>query len=1296
VRSSSSVNDSSDNYFSIVAATSTTGTISLRLDASSPVTSIAPMGQTGVTLGVWKLYANSIENLTVSQIIVFNKGNIKSSTMVRNLTLYCGSDQFGTSQSALIPYSGSYYGGFGGATCVIPKGSNKLITLKGDITSYADSPFSSGAYITAEDYMQFYMALPATITGISTDSMVARGANGYAKVAAVASVSASPVYPYRTNLSATMACQGSCTNRVRASYDRVGVLTLTGTAFADAKLQQIVLDVGGNVTSSANGTPWYLTTSAGSRVATGIYNYASGMVTLVPIREISVGATPISYDIITNTTAMLQAPQPGFSPILTFSAELGTPSLAGDLRWDDQAINPAIPITWLGGISPISVSESFGVVLATTTPSITVLSPNGGEQWKIGNTYDIIWNSTGLIGKNVDINLDVEISDPNNEFGVIAKYLTIKRGVLADLGRYSWNVPLALENFNLAGNEKRYKIDIGADIIPTVIGVKDISDNYFSIVAVATTTPSITVLSPNGGEKLEVGKTYGIKWVPKGTINPNSNVNIELLSGAGRGWEITYNKIPVGNESYNWTVPSLPADNYVVHIWLNENVSIQDKSDNYFSIIATTTSSTYYPIYPYDADVKTCSDSSGKVYPTTGEGSAPWFNWGGCASNKYYYVNPGQQLKLNAYTDSCSVCACNHPNFYLYEYENGTWVNKKYFDLPDVQSLNQDQYYTPSSKMIKIYAPSCFYLTVYSPQPVQSSSLNITLDSSTPFSATINPGQTNVTFSVIKLSANSSADISNINWLEIGSDSPSASNYLTNIKVFSGTIQLGATVSELKFNGSYYAESINVSGFSIPRGTYKLLTLVADIKPTATPNGSVRLGFDGIGFSGSGPSVAGIPVYGNNMTISNTPSITVLSPNGGETWQVGKTYAITWNASGFAPGSTLMIALNIFDNNKNYIGKSVRPLPYGSSYAMDFPATNDSYAWTVPDAIFNDYPAAKYFKISVQDNGKTGIVDSSDNYFSIVAATTTTPLTCDQLKEAPASLSYFGLCKNQGYDKVCFNKYNYVYQGCGKSSYNDCTVNNVNAAQNIWCDSGLATTTLSITILSPNGGEIWKIGETRRINWNSTGINSVYISLTDHGHIGIGSGGSMSVVGPIPALTGYYDWKIPSESGLPRNDDGSRTSIDKYKINIFEVYTSTSSSGVMNLIYGIGDSSDNFFSIIASPTTTISSSDASKFSATELVENNLPNSITFWTTAYCPGAGTPFDYKIPAGYQKESCISGPMGSHGGCSYCAMSKIKLNIIATSTPSGMESIENQLANISSAVARLIEEMKGFLNR
>jgi len=130
-------------------------------------------------------------------------------------------------------------------------------------------------------------------------------------------------------------------------------------------------------------------------------------------------------------------------------------------------------------------------------------------------------------------------------------------------------------------------------------------------------------------------------------------------------------------------------------------------------------------INPYDADVKTCIDSEGKTWPTIGEGSAAWFLWGGCAKEKYYEVTQGQELTFHVYTDSCPGCVCYFPNFYVYEYENGGWVQKKYLDLPDQKGLTLDEKYTPNSNKIKISASNCFYLDIYSPEPVKEKSFTV-------------------------------------------------------------------------------------------------------------------------------------------------------------------------------------------------------------------------------------------------------------------------------------------------------------------------------------------------------------------------------------------------------------------------------------------------------------------------------------------------------------------------------------------------------------------------------------------
>ena len=67
-----------------------------------------------------------------------------------------------------------------------------------------------------------------------------------------------------------------------------------------------------------------------------------------------------------------------------------------------------------------------------------------------------------------------------------------------------------------------------------------------------------------------------------------------------------------------------------------------------------------------------------------------------------------------------------------------------------------------------------------------------------------------------------------------------------------------------------------------------------------------------------------------------------------------------------------------------------------------------------------------------------------------------------------------------------------------------------------------------------------------------------------------------------------------------------------------------------------------------------------QFKATEIISNNLPNSIEFWTEAYCPGTGSTYNYNFDniGFYFLDSCEQGEIGSHGGCKTCVMSKIKL--------------------------------------
>ena len=111
--------------------------------------------------------------------------------------------------------------------------------------------------------------------------------------------------------------------------------------------------------------------------------------------------------------------------------------------------------------------------LPTPESYIKVISPNGGEEWEIGKTYTIKWESEGY--NKVDIQLNAIDISSQSDFGGI-----IVRNIIADTGYYSW---IASEIEGAMGD--RYKITIIDSLCLNVDDAAcanfDQGDNYFSI-----------------------------------------------------------------------------------------------------------------------------------------------------------------------------------------------------------------------------------------------------------------------------------------------------------------------------------------------------------------------------------------------------------------------------------------------------------------------------------------------------------------------------------------------------------------------------------------------------------------------------------------------------------------------------------------------------------------------------------------------------------------------------------------------------------------------------------------------
>lgn len=113
------------------------------------------------------------------------------------------------------------------------------------------------------------------------------------------------------------------------------------------------------------------------------------------------------------------------------------------------------------------------------TSSITVNSPNGGENWQVGSTHTIKWSYTGNPGANIKIEL---LKSGKVNWIITSRYSIGKTGT----GTYNWKIPFT----QVLGTD--YKIRITS---VTNSAYTDTSDGDFSISA-PTSTPPIPLPPP--------------------------------------------------------------------------------------------------------------------------------------------------------------------------------------------------------------------------------------------------------------------------------------------------------------------------------------------------------------------------------------------------------------------------------------------------------------------------------------------------------------------------------------------------------------------------------------------------------------------------------------------------------------------------------------------------------------------------------------------------------------------------------------------------------------------------------
>ncbi len=688
----------------------------------------------------------------------------------------------------------------------------------------------------------------------------------------------------------------------------------------------------------------------------------------------------------------------------------------------------------IGSQLRVKVSDVLDATVSDTSAAnfsikgtVTVGSPNGGEVWAVGTQHNITWTKTGTYAT-------VALEYSTNGFSDELANTTIATGVDSVTGTpYTWTVP------DVIGSTLKVRVTNETD--PSV---KDTSDLNFKVVG------SLTLTAPNGGENWAVGSSKTITWTRVGSI---ANAKIEYSTNSGT----TYPNVIVAStgaaaEAYIWTIPDAIGTTRKVKISDASDASVNDVSDADFTIMGA-----FAVTAPNGGEVWTVGSAQSVTWNTTGTVS-----------------NVKLEYSTNAFSDELQtgVMIASTPNTGTYSWTVADAIsalnkvrvsdvnNANAYDLSDAifkirgaiivtapnggeqweigTSQNITWTLTGSIANVKLeYSTNAFSdelqtavivaSTAADPAPVDGTGTYAWTIPDSP-STTTKVRVTDASDSTVLDTSNANfalkgrlvmtapnggeiwvvAGVNNITWDKFGS--------ISNVALYYSTDSGGTWPGANQIVASTNADPAPIDGHGVYAWT------IPDLIGTQV---RVRVQ-DAIDPSTYDDSDADFKIRG---------SITITAPNGGETWIVGDTQSITWNHTGSFSNAKLEYSTNGFSDELQ------------TSTITGATTNNGSYSWGIPDAIGSSV------KVRGSDAGDSTVNDASNANFTIKGA---------------------------------------------------------------------------LLLTSPNGSEVWKVGESRNITWNRTGsIANVKLEYSTNG----GSAYTNTIIASTGAGSGTYAWTVPDSIG---------------------------------------------------------------------------------------------------------------------------------------------------------------------
>lgn len=541
-----------------------------------------------------------------------------------------------------------------------------------------------------------------------------------------------------------------------------------------------------------------------------------------------------------------------------------------------------------------------GKILKYSQATIQLTSPNGEESWKSGSNQSITWSSSGIT------NIKIEYSIDNG-----TSWNLVTASTAANTGNYLWSVP------NLSSTQTRVRI---SDAVNSAIN--DISDNVFIIYS-----SSITLLSPNGGEKFKIGTQTDITWASTGV----SNVVIKFRNSDMplNTWN-TINTVNAGIGLYNWTIPNKQSKQCLLRIEDESDNSLLDESDAFFEIFGNPVADFSVNKQNADCNEQINFDASLSYHSDPNHGIVK-YEWDFNVSQAGVANQDSSIIKNNFVTEAVG-------NIVNHSYPVGSYF--------PVLKVTDDQGKIVYNWGKKIVATPLVQVVVGSnpilnfiqgnPNPLPKENFPIGQFKITPF---CDGGELDEV--TITLSGNTG---------NLTGPLPFRL-YASETNIFEDAQAIGSDAGEL-------LGKVKFTGLAEPILNAKYFWLTADLSAAFSGllKGAINQKEDLT--LNNGGTVSQSSLFGALDRIS----LDLLSPNGGENWAVGSNQNINWNSSGIEK-----VKLEFSHDN-------------GASWVLienNVAGNLSTYLWTIPNQ-----PSLNC-KVRISDSSNNLISDLSENKFRI-------------------------------------------------------------------------------------------------------------------------------------------------------------------------------------------------------------------------------------------------------------------------------------------------------------------------